>query len=163
MKTIILGSLFQRYIFIFSILTTCSVISEVNPQNSDRKKQIIEQRQLFNQAIINADINAIATVLADKVILVTGSDSLVFSGKQQQIDLWQSDFSSDNRLIYTRSPINVSLSSGNTMALGSGNWRGSDSSGKGFYGVYSAKWRLVEEVNRWHLEAEIFVTVGELK
>ena len=147
-----------------SVLMALPSNAEMSCESSSIVQQVTEQRHLFNRAIQAADIKTIESILAKDVQLVTGSDSIIFAGREQQLEVWLSDFNAGSaRMIYTRTPTCISQSKNSNMALESGDWRGEDSSGKGFYGVYSAKWRLVEELKRWQLEAEIFMTVGELK
>lgn len=116
------------------------------------------QRLAFNQAIEDADLETIATVIAEDVLLVTGTDSDRYSGKAAQLELWGSDFESDERLVYERTPECIQVSERFPIALERGRWRGEPTDGReGFVaGIYSAKWRHDGSV--WRLEAEIFMT-----
>ena len=164
MRIVKLSQYLRWVVMSVSVFAAFQANAETTCESNTITKQITEQRQLFNLAIKHADIKTIESILAKDVVLVTGSDSTVFAGKQKQVDLWLQDFNADNeRLIYTRNPTCTSLSANNSLAMESGHWRGEDSSGKGFYGYYSAKWRLVAELKQWQLEAEIFMTVGKLK
>ncbi len=117
-------------------------------------------RDAFNRAIADKNVEAIAGVLADDVILVTGTDSDIFNGRAAQVDLWRSDFERPERLIYVRSPECVSLSPLYPIAVETGAWHGAPEKGGADYvgGIYTAKWRNVE--NRWTLEAETFATMN---
>lgn len=117
-------------------------------------------RDAFNLAIAEKDVEAIAEVLADDVILVTGTDSDIFAGRAAQVDLWRSDFERPERLIYVRTPECVLLSPLYPIATETGSWRGAPKKGGDDYvgGIYTAKWRFVE--NRWTIEAETFATMN---
>ena len=118
---------------------------------------ILNQRQLFNQAIADQDIKVIESVLHENVILITGTDSDVFTGKQAQLALWSNDFSNPDRAVYVRTPKCVRVSSVYPVALEYGTWRGEQPDGLRFAaGSYAAKWRMVGEL--WKLESEIFAT-----
>lgn len=115
-------------------------------------------RASFNRAIEREDLEAIASTLAEDVILVTGTDSDVINGRKAQLDTWRNDFHDDARLIYVRTPDCVSPSPLLPIVLETGSWRGSRQAGGDDFvgGTYAAKWRLID--NRWVLEAETFVT-----
>ncbi len=117
-------------------------------------------RDAFNRAIAEKNVEAIAGVLADDVILVSGTDSDIFTGRAAQVDLWRSNFEGKDRLVYVRTPECVSLSPLYPIATETGTWRGAPEKGGGDFvgGTYAAKWRFVE--NRWTLEAETFATMN---
>lgn len=121
---------------------------------------IREARDSFNRAIAQKDHEAIAGILAEDVILVTGTDSDLLSGRAVQVAVWREDFKDDGRLVYVRSPDCVSLSPILPIALETGTWRGAPQAGGDDYlgGSYVAKWRLAG--GRWILEAEIFATMN---
>ena len=120
--------------------------------------KVQNQRQLFNRAIIDKDIRAIENVLHDEVILITGSDSDVYTGKEAQLAIWSSDFSKPDRAVYVRTPTCIRVSPVLPVALEYGTWRGEKPDGAGSFaaGSYAAKWRTVDEL--WRLESEIFAT-----
>ena len=119
---------------------------------------IHQAREAFNRAIAGGDADALPAVLAQDVILVTGTDSNTIVGRDAQVALWQADFDADHRAIYERTPACVSLSPLFPIALETGTWRGvntrppHDTVGGG----YAAKWRRTAQ--GWRLEAEIFAT-----
>jgi ketosteroid isomerase-like protein len=119
---------------------------------------IQNQRQLFNRAIMDKDIRAIDNVLHDEVILITGTDSDVYTGKEAQLAIWSSDFSKPDRAVYVRTPTCIRVSPVFPVALEYGTWRGEKTDGAGSFaaGSYAAKWRNVDEL--WRLESEIFAT-----
>ena len=120
--------------------------------------KVQNQRQLFNRAIIDKDIQAIENVLHDQVILITGSDSDVYTGKEAQLAIWSSDFSKPDRAVYVRTPTCIRVSPVLPVALEYGTWRGEKPDGAGSFaaGSYAAKWRRVDK--HWKLESEIFAT-----
>lgn len=122
--------------------------------------QIAAARDAFNRAIAEKDAEAIAGVLADRVLLVTGTDSEVVVGRAAQVDLWRTDFERPDRLVYVRTPECVSMSPLYPIAAETGAWRGAPEKGGDDHvgGIYAAKWRRVED--RWRLEAETFATMS---
>lgn len=143
------------------ILAPFATISAPSQQchTNEVTAKIVKQRDLFNKAIENADVDAIAALLSESVILVTGSDSVLFTGKQAQLDIWQSDFDKgDERDIYLRTTQCVTLSSLGTMAMEYGQWEGIRGDNLLYSGSYSAKWRFNGASQSWLLEAEIFMT-----
>lgn len=121
------------------------------------------QRAAFNEAIAEKDIEAVAATMHESIILVTGTASEVFMGREAQVSLWQKDFENPRRAVYVRTTDCVRVSEIFPVALETGRWRGeregqADEPGaKSFAaGTYAAKWRLVD--GTWLLEAEIFAT-----
>jgi len=129
-----------------------------NSGNADEVSRISNQRQVFNRAIVERDIRAIETILHDENVLITGSDSDVYTGKEAQLAIWNSDFSQPDRAVYIRTPTCIRVSSTFPVALEYGTWRGekSDDAGSFAAGTYAAKWRIVD--GHWRLESEIFAT-----
>ena len=119
---------------------------------------VLKQRELFNQAIVDQDIKAIESVLHEDVILITGTDSDVYTGMEAQLAIWSDDFSNPDRAVYMRTPMCVRVSSVYPVALEYGTWRGEQSNHTGSFaaGSYAAKWRMVDA--HWRLESEIFAT-----
>jgi ketosteroid isomerase-like protein len=117
---------------------------------------IAERRQAFNTAIRDADLTAIEAVLAPDVVLVTGTDSDLFQGREAQLAVWRADFEkkADDRMVYVRTSKCVERSDLAPIALEHGHWRGEGPAGTFAAGRYTAKWRLEGE---WRIEAEVFM------
>lgn len=117
------------------------------------------RRAAFNRAIADADLAAIPPLLGRDVVMVTGSDSAVISGRNAQIKVWKREFSSPARAVYTRTPVSVKVSRVEPVALEQGHWRGVDAnSGRALAaGDYVAKWR--EVLGEWVIVAEIYATL----
>jgi ketosteroid isomerase-like protein/quercetin dioxygenase-like cupin family protein len=118
------------------------------------------QRDAFNTAIAKGDLDAIATVLADNAQIVTGADSLVFSGRTGELKLWTEDLRAPSRGIYVRTPDRIELSPVAPMAMETGHWRGVDNKSDKEWasGVYSAKWRRFGST--WKIESETYMTTA---
>lgn len=130
------------------------------PVNSAAELAIRSRRAAFNRAIADGDIGAIGAVLGRDVVMVTGSDSAVVSGRGAQIKVWRREFASPARVIYTRLPATVAVSRVEPVALECGHWHGVEAgSGRALAsGDYSAKWR--EVLGEWVIVAEIYATLG---
>ena len=116
------------------------------------------QRAAFNAAIAGKDLEAIGAVLHENVLLVTGTASEEFSGRDAQLAIWGEDFAAGERAIYVRTADCVRVSPVFPVALESGRWHGEWEGDPGRFaaGAYSAKWRRVD--GAWLLEAELFAT-----
>ena len=115
-------------------------------------------RDSFNAAIARGDLAAIAAVLADNAQIVTGAESLVFSGKAGEMKLWTEDLAAPSRGIYVRTPDRISVSPVAAMAMETGHWRGVDSKTATDWasGDYVAKWRRT--AGKWLIESETYMT-----
>jgi ketosteroid isomerase-like protein len=124
------------------------------------EQQIRAQRAAFNRAIAKGDLKAIAAVLADNAQIVTGADSLVFSGRAGELKLWREDLAAPSRGIYVRTPNRIELSPVAPMAMETGHWRGVDTkSAKDWSsGDYVAKWRRI--TGKWLIESETYMTTA---
>src|SRR3546814_17125786 len=59
-------------------------------------------------------------LLGRDVVMVTGSDSAVVSGRNAQIKAWRREFDSPARAVYTRKPVRVAISRVEPVALEQG-------------------------------------------
>lgn len=117
------------------------------------------QRAAFNRALADADLNAIAPLLAPNAVLVAGTDSAVISGRKPQLLAWKREFAAGDRTIYTRLPERIEASSIAPIAFEHGRWQGVTVSGKGLAsGTYTAKWR--KSAAGWMIEAELYLTLA---
>lgn len=117
-------------------------------------------RATFNRAIAEADLAAIAPLLAEGAILVTGTDSAVIAGRKAQLATWKREFAAPHRLVYTRLADAVTISPVEPIALEQGRWHGvsADGGAPAASGVYTAKWRQID--SDWVIEAELYVTLA---
>ncbi len=121
---------------------------------------IRSRRAAFNRSLADADLAAIGPILAPNVVLVTGTDSAVISGRKAQLQAWKREFSAQHRIVYVRTPNMIVTSPVEPIAHEQGKWRGTLSSTGELLvsGNYSAKWRKIGQ--DWVIEAEIFVTLA---
>ena len=117
------------------------------------------RRASFNRALADADLGAIGALLAAEVVLVTGTDSAVLSGRKEQLLAWKREFSIRDRTIYTRLPESIEVSPVEPVVLEHGKWQAVTTSGRDLAsGSYAAKWRKVADA--WVIEAEIYLTLA---
>ena len=130
------------------------------PGAAQADRQIRAQRAAFNRAIAHGDLDAIGAFLADKAQIVTGTDSLIFNGKADELRLWSEDLRAPSRGIYVRTPDRIELSPVAPMAMESGHYRGVDTkSAKDWSsGTYFAKWRRIG--GKWLIESETYMTTA---
>jgi ketosteroid isomerase-like protein len=117
-------------------------------------------RAAFNRALAEADLAAIGPLLATHVVMMTGTDSAIITGRKAQLMAWKREFSAGDRTIYTRTPDTVSVSPIEPIAMEQGHWQGvvSTSGQMLASGLYSAKWR--QTGGQWVIEAEIYLTLA---
>jgi ketosteroid isomerase-like protein len=119
-------------------------------------------RAAFNRALAHRDLDAVAALLSREVVLVTGTDSAVLSGRKAQLLAWKREFAAgpETRTLYTRTPDTILPSPSHPIAMEHGRWQGAkaDSGQVIASGTYSAKWR--QSATGWLLEAEIFLTLA---
>lgn len=115
-------------------------------------------RAAFNRALAAGDLAGVAAVLADKAVLVAGTDSAILSGRKAQLAVWKRDFADAERAVYERLPDTIVLSPIAPMALEHGRWRGVVRGNAADFaaGSYTAKWRCLR--GAWVIEAEVFMT-----
>lgn len=117
------------------------------------------QRAAFNRALAEADLQAIAPLLMQHAVLITGTDSAVLSGRKAQLLAWKREFAAADRTIYTRLPETIEVSPVEPVALEHGKWQGATVAGTVLAsGSYAAKWR--KNGADWALEAEIYITLA---
>ncbi len=135
-----------------------ALADDCNPQSSTDGAEIFARRTAFNEAIAARQIEVIADVLADDVVLVTGTDSVVFAGREAQLATWRDDFGDGRRAVYVRTPDCIRVFSVTPIALEYGHWRGEREVARDNFAIgrYTAKWRRID--GAWRLEAEIFAT-----
>lgn len=118
------------------------------------------RRAEFNRALEAADFTAIGLILSPDVVLVTGTDSAVISGRKAQLHAWKREFAASERTIYVRTTQTVTASAIEPIAMELGHWEGRQVGALQplASGTYSAKWRKTGDA--WLLIAEIFVTLA---
>lgn len=118
------------------------------------------RRAMFNRALAEADLNAITPLLAPHVVMITGTDSGIISGRKAQLMAWKREFSAPAGLrhVYARTPEKIIASPIEPIAMEHGRWTGTRDDMVEASGDYSAKWRLTD--GDWVIEAEIYLTLA---
>ena len=123
-------------------------------------RTIVAIRDRFNTAIAERDFDMIQSVLCEDCTLVPGDDAPLMSGRNAQIEAWQSIVAQAENARYVRTPWRIDVSDDGLLAAETGRWQGGWSS-EGFtinyLGRYFAKWRLEDQ--DWKIASEIFVTL----
>ncbi len=156
---------------LFTALVCAALHGAVSPHVSANEKPVCAdtgdsaqvaairgQRDAFNAAIRTLDIDAIEAVLAEDVLLITGTNSDVYRGREAQLEIWRGDADDVNRTVYVRTPACVQVSPVFPVAMEHGTWRGQQPAPSDNFasGSYSAKWRLIG--GAWTLEVETYMT-----
>jgi ketosteroid isomerase-like protein len=124
-------------------------------------EQVREARERFNAAIAERDLEAIGSVLAPDLHVVTGRGTQ-YHGKPQMLAVWQRIFAEDPTLIYQRTPREIQVNEAWGLAEEVGDWTGSYTVGGEAVrssGRYAAKWQRAQG-GEWVLTAELFTTLA---
>jgi ketosteroid isomerase-like protein len=118
------------------------------------------RRAAFNRALAEGDLDAIHPILAPDVVLVTGTDSAVISGRKAQLMQWRREFAAAPRTVYTRTPETIVASPVEPIAFEHGHWEGvlAGRAQPLAAGCYTAKWR--QRDGDWVIEAELYLTLS---
>lgn len=117
------------------------------------------RRAAFNRALAEADLDAIAPLLAQDAVLVAGTDSALLVGRKAQLLAWKREFAAADRTVYTRLADRIEASAAAPIAFEHGHWQGVTLSGTPIAsGSYVAKWREIR--GAWTIEAELFLTLA---
>lgn len=129
-----------------------------NPGDGADAELIREQRSLFNTAIAQADIDMLDSIMHEEIVLITGTNSDIYLGREAQVNLWKKDFAQAERAVYLRTTHCIRVSPLLPIAMESGAWRGVFNTDADSFaaGSYAAKWR--KQDGAWLLESEVFAT-----
>ena len=128
--------------------------------DKSQARAILAEREAFNTALAERDLDAIARVLGEDCVLVPGDDATVIQGREAQLESWKSIHSNMDEAHYLRSPARIEVSDEGHLAAETGRWTGgwvSEGMQISYMGRYFAKWRL--DGLDWKIEAETFVTI----
>jgi ketosteroid isomerase-like protein len=121
-------------------------------------EQVIRAARAFsNQAIVNKDIDGIASVWKDD-ILVLGSTSVQLAGAQANRRFYSAQFARRPDTLWVRTPSAVSVMPAWRVGLEEGHWSGQWTEPDGpieMSGRYMAQWVRVE--HGWLIQGELYV------
>ncbi len=105
--------------WLFSTAASAAQPDALEPACSDKPQAdaIRAQRAVFNDALAEKNAAAIASVMAEAVVLITATDSDQFHSRAEQLELWRRNFASPERFVYTRTPECIELSGRFPIAL----------------------------------------------
>ncbi|MCE9647619.1 MAG: nuclear transport factor 2 family protein [Chloroflexi bacterium] len=124
------------------------------------KQLILEQREIFNLALIRKDAETIRGLLAPSYHIVTGR-SAQNHGAEAETQRWAELFREDPSAVYRRTPREVTINEEWGLTEELGNWQGSYTAEGTLLrasGVYAAKWQRTINGN-WVLQIEVFTTL----
>jgi ketosteroid isomerase-like protein len=148
--------LFLSMRIIISFLVLCLLAQYIHAQNKNDKdvEYIKAAREASNKAIANHDIDGISKFWCDDFVQVRGN-STHLSGKDSIVASWVQLFKTNAKVVYIRTPLQISISTNDTLAWETGTWQAFNSYSNG--GNYSAMWR--KSNNTWKIKAELFVSL----
>lgn len=111
-------------------------------------------RAASNEAIARHDVDEMSKCWLEDIVLVRGN-STYLSGKDTIVAAWRKLFSDNPKVLYTRVPSQIIISSNDTLAWETGTWKATNSYSNG--GNYSAMWKKLN--NSWKIQAELFVSL----
>jgi len=145
--------MFKSLVIFFPLLLPAQIVFA--QQNKHADIAIIKtSRASSNAALARHDIDGMSKYwLPDFVQTIGRGTSL--TGKDTIISAWKKLFSTNSKVLYVRSPINITIGNNGIMAWETGIWTAKNSYSNG--GNYSAMWRKID--GTWKLQAELFVSL----
>lgn len=136
------------------------ILAQATVSETEAVAAIEAQRERFNEALVERDLETIAQVLSEDVVLVAGTRSDVWAGRAMQLKRWSQQFEQGAFTGWQRIPTAITPSPVSAMAMEYGTWRGANPANSSDWvaGTYTAKWRLIE--GQWKLEVETYMTTG---
>lgn len=128
-------------------------------QASEDADSIRSLRTESNEAIAAHDVDAIISVLDDDYV-ISASNGDILQGRAENAASWTEHFADFPDVVYVRTPTEVTISEAFPVAIETGTWVGSMTTGHGKLekgGQYTAGWRKVEGV--WKIRSELFVAL----
>ncbi|MEL6707047.1 MAG: nuclear transport factor 2 family protein [Pseudomonadota bacterium] len=134
------------------------ILAQATVSETEAVAAIEAQRERFNEALVERDLETIAQVLSEDVVLVAGTRSDLWAGRSMQLERWSQQFEQGAFTGWQRMPTAITPSSVMAMAMEYGTWRGADPANESNWaaGTYTAKWRKID--GAWKLEVETYMT-----
>lgn len=124
-------------------------------QAPDKDIELIKSlRKSSNEAIANHDIDKLSSFWLKDLVLVRGN-STHLTGKDTITAEWKKLFTDNPKVLYIRTPSQITISTNDTLAWETGTWKAFNSYSSG--GNYSAMWK--KSNNTWKILAELFVSL----
>ena len=135
-------------LFLISQLTFAQI-------KNDKEVEIIKSsRAASNAALAKHDIVGMSKYWLDDLVLIRGNSSHL-TGKDTIVATWRKLFNESPKVVYIRTPTQITVSNNDTLAWETGTWKAFNSYSKG--GNYSAMWK--KSNNSWKILAELFVSL----
>ncbi|MEM6585589.1 MAG: nuclear transport factor 2 family protein [Pseudomonadota bacterium] len=136
------------------------IIAQAAVSEPEAVAAIEAQRERFNEALVEGDLETIAEVLSEDVVLVAGTRSDLWAGRTMQLSRWSEQFEQGAFTGWQRTPTAITPSPVLAMAMEYGTWRGANPANASDWvaGTYTAKWRMID--GQWRLEVETYMTTG---
>lgn len=129
--------------------------SSFGQNTNDKNIALIQSaREASNQAIAKHDIDGISKFWYDDFVQVRGN-STSLTGKDTIVASWKKLFNDNPTVVYIRTPLQITISTNDTLAWETGTWKAFNSYSHG--GNYSAMWRKSNDT--WKIQAELFVSL----
>ena len=127
-----------------------------NIVNAHRNQEALIQslRAASNDTIGKHDVEALARFWTQDMILVRGNSTRLI-GKDTIVQAWRRLFKENPEVSYIRTPVEIRVSSNDSLAWETGTWKAVHSYSQG--GNYSAMWKKIGD--SWKISAELFVSM----
>jgi ketosteroid isomerase-like protein len=118
-------------------------------------------RESSNQAIAGHDVDGILSFLEEEYVITISSGAIMY-GREKQAESWAGHFAEFPDVVYVRTPLEVTISDSQPLAIENGSWIGTMTTPNGALekgGQYTAAWRKVD--GAWKIYSELFVVLYE--
>ena len=143
----------QKIVYLF-VLSSLVQITYAQNKNDKNVELIKSAREASNEAIIKHDISGISKFWYNDFVQIRGNATHL-SGKDTIVASWKKLFNDNPRVVYIRTPSQITISTNDTLAWETGTWKAFNSYSNG--GNYSAMWR--KSNNTWKIQGELFVSL----
>ena len=130
---------------------------------TEQRANIKLQRQRYNEAILNRNVDAICSFLTADYHVVTSAGTQSH-GVDEQRRRWTASFEADPVVLYRRRTRELRLNNFLDVAEELGNWAGRFTLNKQIVlaaGVYSAKWQR-QQNGCWLIQSEVFTALRSI-
>jgi len=142
-----------KCLLLISVLVSGHCVSAQSQAQTD-VDIIKSSRSASNTAIARHDIDGMSKYWLPNFVQTIGRGTSS-TGKDTIIAAWKKLFSTNSKVLYVRTPGDITIGDNGIMAWETGTWTAKNSYSNG--GNYSAMWRKID--GTWKLQAELFVSL----
>lgn len=143
----------QKLLLLCCILLVSQIA--LTQTNNKKEVEIIKSlRAASNEAIAKHDLDGLSKHWLDESVIITGNSAQLI-GKDTIVATWKKLFQSNPKVVYVRTPTEITISNNDSLAWETGTWKAFNSYSNG--GSYSSMWK--KSKGSWNILVELFVSL----